>query len=181
MQDEESVLIQRVAAGDDSAFAILFERYKSPVYRFCAMILGDRATAEDVYQEIFLNFYRICRTGTQIGDIKRYLMAAARNRSLNALRIQNRYSTLDEEDFSLHLSYQYDDTATDLNEQVQRALAAIPPQYREAFVLFEFEGYSYEEISTQLGISNNVVRNRIYRARQALVKILEPLFNDNPR
>ncbi len=173
---DDRTLLERASAGDHTAFSVLFERYKSGVYRFCVLMLGDRASAEDIYQEVFLNFYKACRNGDQVRNVRNYLITAARNRCLNSIRLTRRHTTLDD---SPVLSYDHDVTISDTGEHLQNALMQIHPQYREAFLLFELEGYSYEEICEQLQIGKTVVRNRIYRAKQALQKILRPLLRDD--
>lgn len=139
-------------------------------------MLGDQAAAEDIYQDVFLNFYRACRAGEQVRNVRNYLITAARNRCLNTLRLSRRLTPLED---SPALSYQEDIAASDTGAHLQEALLHIHPQYREAFLLFELEGYTYEEISEQLGINRTVVRNRIYRAKQALQKILGPLLRND--
>ena len=88
---------------------------------------------------------------------------------------QRDWNALDDEEI---ISYEPDEAAGDTREHLQRALQSIPPQYRDALLLFELEGYSYDEISKHFGISLGVVKNRIYRAKQALQKILGPLLRN---
>jgi len=175
---EDQELAARVSSGDHGAFTTLFERHKSQIYRFCLLMIGDEAVAKDVYQEVFLNFYRACRTGQVMYNVHGYLLTAARTRSLNALRTLRRTVSLEGME---EPTYVVDAAAADTNKHLREALASIPPQYREAFLLCEFEGYSYEEISTQLNVTRDVVKNRIYRAKQALQKILRPLLRDDDR
>ena len=173
---EDQELAAQVSAGDHAAFSKLFERHKSGIYRFCLLMIGDEAIAKDVYQEVFLNFYRACRAGQVMYNVHGYLITAARTRCLNALRSIHRTISLDD---MQEPAYVLDDAAADTNEHLRAALASIPAQYREAFLLCEFEGYSYEEIATHLHVTRDVVKNRIYRAKQALQKILRPLLRDD--
>jgi RNA polymerase sigma-70 factor (ECF subfamily) len=173
---EEQALAERAGAGDHSAFSLLFERYKAGIYRFCFLMLGSQSAAEDVYQEVFLNFYRACRAGRPMYNVKAYLLSAARSRCINDLNLSHRAVDLDEVS---DLSYEQDVTSNDMGVHLRDALQLIQPQYREVFLLFEYEGYSYEEIASQLDISRDVVRNRLYRAKQALQKILRPLLGDD--
>lgn len=175
MTVDEQTLARRAGEGDHDAFSVLFTRYKNRLYRFCLFMLGDEATAEDIYQEVFLNFYRACRAGREMHNVRGYLITAARSRCLNHLRNSNRTSLLEE---GSEPAYLPDVTAGDTSEHLRRALMQIPAQYREAFLLFEIEGYSYEEIANQVGITRDVVKNRIYRAKQALQKLLGPILRD---
>lgn len=172
---DERLLLERTHAGDHAAFNILFERHKAKIYRFCLLMLGDEAATDDIYQDVFLNFYHACRQGEIIRNVRNYLVTSARNRCLNFLRISQRHVALDDSPVPV---YELDTISPDLGMHLRTALMQIHPQYREAFLLFEIEGYSYEEIGTQLEISHDVVRNRIYRAKLALQKILRPLLRE---
>jgi RNA polymerase sigma-70 factor (ECF subfamily) len=170
------MLAERAGRGDHAAFGVLFERHKGRIYRFCLLMLGDEAGAADIYQEVFINFYRACRDGRTMHSVIGYLITAARTRCLNAIQAARRTTSLDD---AMALAYDTDETASDTNTHLQQALQTIAPQYREAFLLFELEGYSYDEIGTQLGVTHDVVKNRIYRAKQALQKILGPLLKND--
>jgi RNA polymerase sigma-70 factor (ECF subfamily) len=166
---DDEFLVERIRAGDHAAFATLFQKYKTGIYRFCLLMLGESQAAEDIYQDIFLNFYSTCRQGQPIRNARHYLFGAARNRCLRQLQISRRMEPLP--DFET-LEYATDEREAEIKVQLDEALQRINPVYREAFLLFELEDYSYEEIAAQLEVTREVVRNRIYRAKQALQKIL---------
>jgi RNA polymerase sigma-70 factor (ECF subfamily) len=176
---EDQELAERAGRGDHAAFTLLFERYKAGIYRFCYLMLGDQQAAEDVYQDVFVNFYRACRSGqTTMYNVRSYLISAARSSCINVMRFAKHTTDLDdapEPFYELDLVEE-----ADTETHLQAALQAIAPQYREVFILFEYEGYSYEEIARQLDISYDVVKNRLYRAKLALQKILRPLLRENP-
>ncbi len=176
--NDDQLLAEQAGAGDRAAFSTLFERHKGHIYRFCLLMLNDEDAAADIYQDVFIGFYRACREGQRMYNVRGYLITAARSRCLNVIRSKQRLTTLDDD---VLIAYETDETAADTKEHLQRALAAIPPQYREALLLFEMQGYSYEEIGKHFGISLGVVKNRIYRAKQALQKILGPVLRDENR
>jgi RNA polymerase sigma-70 factor (ECF subfamily) len=124
---------------------------------------------------VFLNFYRACRDGRDMYNVRGYLLTAARSRCINELRVSRRFGEIEH---IPELGHEPDPANYDLAEHLQQALQQIAPQYRETFLLFEIEGYSYDEIASTLDISLGVVKNRIYRAKQALQKILKPLLNN---
>ncbi|MBC8146168.1 MAG: sigma-70 family RNA polymerase sigma factor [bacterium] len=171
--EEERELAARAGRGEHAAFAVLFARYKAGIYRFCLYMLNDAAGADDIYQEVFINFYRACREGKEMTNVRGYLMTAARTRCINALKSSRRLSSIDDQH---EFGFEIDPSASDTAEHLRDALQRIPSQYREAFLLFELEGFSYLEIGEQLGITHDVIKNRIYRAKQALQKILRPLL-----
>ena len=168
---EDEILVEGIRVGDHAAFTALFQKYKTGIYRFCLLMLGDAQAAEDIYQDIFLNFYRTCRDHQPIHNARNYLFGAARNRCLRHLETARRIEPLPE---AFELAS--DEGQTEMREYLESALQRINPVYREAFLLFELEDYSYEEIAAQLEVSREVVRNRIYRAKLALQKILRPVL-----
>ena len=169
---DEQILIQRIKAGDQDAFRDIFERYRNQVYRFCLFVLGDEDLAKDIYQETFIAFYQACRQGTTPRNVRNYILTAARNRSINYLKSRAVYQPLQSIEPS---RYEMATDEFEFRDQIQMALSQIPYQYRESFLLFELWGYSYEEIANQLQISLHTVKNRIYRARIALRKVLSPI------
>lgn len=170
---EEPNLLERIADGDEKAFQVIFDRYNKGIYRYCTLMLGDKDVVNDVYQETFLTFYKKCREGVIIHNVRGYLVSIARSRSLDYLNQNRKYVSLDELPESM---YELDIAAEDTKAHIRMALMLIPEQYREAFILFTLKEYSYDEIGRMLGVSRNVVRNRIYRAKQGLQKILDPLL-----
>ena len=174
-QASERVLVDRVSAGDKGAFNELFKRYHVAIYRYCQLMVGDKDFSDDLYQETFFTLYRACREGKSIHSVRGYLFSIARSRYLDHIERLKRSVPLDS---SYEPLWQPDETASDTGEHLQQALSRIPDQYREAFVLFSLKEYSYDEISDILGVSKHVVKNRIFRAKQCLQKILGPILRD---
>ena len=172
---EEQVLAERVGRGDQEAFGILFERHGPSIYRFCLLMLGDRAPAEDVYQETFVTLWRACRAGQTLFSIHGFLITVARRRCLNQLRIVHRETPLDD---VAEPAYEPDAVKSDLEDHLHQALLRLPEHYREALVLCEFEGYTYDEIAEALDVTIHIVKNRIHRAKKMLKTILKPILGD---
>jgi RNA polymerase sigma-70 factor (ECF subfamily) len=149
-------------------------------------MLGTQEVAEDVMHEAFLALIRQPeRYQAERGSLLTFLCAVARNHIYQHLRHQERYApepveTSDEyEEARVRYSF---DPLTDLLERelaavVEAALAKLPVAQREAIVLREYQELSYEEIATVIGADTNVVKARLYRARQALAKRLAPYLN----
>ncbi len=171
----DKVLARRVAAGDHEAFRILFERHKTIIYRFCMLMIDDVNLAQDVYQDVFLGFYAACRKGTPMYNVRAYLLTSTRHSCLNIHRYRDRIELVDA---LPETRCEFDPTTIDLADHLRDALQQIPPEQREAFLLFEIEGLSYERIAQTLELSVGAVRNRIYRAKQELQKILGPVLRD---
>ncbi len=176
MTAEEQRLIREIKEGNQKSFQILFERYRIPIYRYCELMLGDGVIAEDAYQETFIAFYTACNRDEQFSSIHAYLLTVARNQCLNLLR--NRKLQVPIEDVH-ELQYEDDHNLSDVKPMLYKALQQIPAQYREAFLLFEIEGYSYTEIAEYCQVELNTVRNRIFRAKKSLRKLLGPTLRDD--
>ena len=173
LSDKELTLL--VSRGDHEAFRLLFDRYRSMIYRFCFLMLSDKTLAEDVYQEAFLALYEACEKQESIVKAGGYLLTVARRRCLNVLRDSHNHLSLDEIVEPVYTN-NFSDVA--LDHHLQKALQSLPPHYREAFVLFEIEGYSYDEIVQYTNTGYDIVKNRIYRAKKALQKTLNPILQE---
>ncbi len=157
--------------GSAAAFATLYAKYKQQVYLYCARMLGDQDSAADVFQDVFVKSYEHMMQGAAIGNVKSYLFAAARNRCLNAIRDRRHMYDIEEIPDEMTPSRM---PAFDLAETLQDALRNLPALNREAFLLCEYEGYSYDEAAELTGVPVSTVRKRIFRARQRLRAMLRP-------
>lgn len=146
----------------------LFEQHGSIVHRYFKRLTGDLATAEDLTQEVFL---RVVRAGHQYEPREReraWLFRIARNVLLDLRRHELRSPRVDSRLEPITAARQ--GTRADLRE----ALALIPADEREAFLLREIGGLGYAEIAASTNSSVPAVRSRIYRARLALRDMLNP-------
>jgi RNA polymerase sigma-70 factor (ECF subfamily) len=168
-------LLKNIHSGDSSAFVTLYERHKQGVYLYCKRFLGATPRAEDVFQDVFLKFLEHAREGKEIDNVRGYLMAMAHNRCLNVIRDRKYPSDISEmEDLLPAEEVSYGET-----HDLQKALDALPAGNREALLLREYQGYSYEEIAQLTSVPLTTVRKRIFRARQQLRTLLST--NDTNR
>lgn len=158
-------LQRRIREGDNAAFADLYTRHKQGVYLYCTRFLGPRPAAEDIFQEVFVNLLERIRSGGDIENIQAYLMRSARNRCLNSIR--DRKYPADVDDMQECLPGENTDHAGEYDDLYQ-ALQRLPSDNREALLLCEYEGYSYEEIAELTSVPLSTVRKRIFRARRKL-------------
>ncbi|MBO0859140.1 MAG: RNA polymerase sigma factor [Chloracidobacterium sp.] len=184
LADQE--LLAAAARGDQAAFSQLYHRYRNRVYGFAYRMLGTQDVAEDVTHDAFLVLIRRPeRYQAERGSLLTFLCAVARNHIYQHLRCQERYAlekvetSVEYEDAGARYSFDplSDLLERELAEQVEAALAELPVTQREAVTLREYQELSYEEIATVIGADTNVVRARLYRARQALAKRLAPYLN----
>jgi len=177
-------LLQLTADGDQAAFLELYERYRTPVFRFAYRLLGSVETAEDVTHDCFLSLIRRSENFQPArASLKTYLFAAARNLAMKQFRSKGREGSLEEltEEPSVQASDEPLEKVLDeeLATLVRDAVLSLPALQREALVLFEFEDLSLSEIADITDSEVGAVKARLHRARQGLKSILGPYLNDN--
>jgi RNA polymerase sigma factor (sigma-70 family) len=160
-------LVDLARAGNDRAFEAIAARYRRPLLRFCRRLLPPER-AEDAVQQTFLNAYRAIGAGGGELNLRPWLYRIAHNASVSLLR-QNGWSheELDEEIDGVPQPPQEVEQSERLRE-VMRAVKDLPERQRNAVVLRELEGRTYEEIALALGVSGGAVRQLLSRARTNL-------------
>jgi RNA polymerase sigma factor (sigma-70 family) len=161
-------LVELVRSGSAPAFEAVVERYGGPLTRYCRRLLSP-ARAEDAVQQTFVNAYTaICRDDSRI-DLRPWLYRIARNAALNALTRDREWSSprvaeLPEAGESVHDEVQ---RRLDLRSAFH-AVQGLPARQRDAIVLRELEGRSYDQIASELEVSDGAVRQLLSRARETL-------------
>ncbi len=177
--DEELSLL--LNSGDnkaEKAFAELYSRYSHKVYAYCLKILGNREDAGDVFQDTFVRFFNTAKQRPLTGNIGGYIITIARNLCLNYKRDRKQLESF--EDY-MNLSQNETQENMDNKEQlelIQSALDKLPIEYREAFVLRQYQGYSYQEIADITGDTDSTVKNRVWRAKEKIKSLLAPYLKD---
>ena len=162
-------LVDLVRAGSEPAFETIVERYRRPLTRYVRGILpGERA--EDAVQQSFVNAYEAIRRDDAELKLRPWLYRIAHNTALNGLRDR----ALAEQPLDERLDgVERPDQAFERRQGLAQVIAAVqelPERQRDAIVLRELEGRSYEEISAALGVTGGAVRQLLNRARNALRK-----------
>jgi RNA polymerase sigma-70 factor (ECF subfamily) len=171
---------ERAVAGFDAAstwtpptWEEVVQQHSGRVYRLAYRLTGNVHDAEDLTQEVFVRVFRSLSTYTP-GTFEGWLHRITTNLFLDQVRRKKRirFDPLGD-DAPERLagrepdpSRAYDDTH--LDDDVQRALDALSPDFRAAVVLCDIEGLSYEEVAATLGIKLGTVRSRIHRGRSQL-------------
>jgi RNA polymerase sigma-70 factor (ECF subfamily) len=165
MHDPDPRTLQRARGGDLPAFEELVRGYQAEVYRFAMHLTRDHPLAEDVTQETFLRAFRFIRgyRGTQ--RFGSWLFAIARNCSMDALRKRGHVAEVTDDQVRVT-----PDAST--RAELDTALAAVSQDHREAFLLVEVFGLSYQEAGDVLGVAVGTVKSRMFRARQALCQAI---------
>jgi RNA polymerase sigma-70 factor, ECF subfamily len=163
----------------DRAFAELYRRHKSEIYTYCLRMMNrDREAANDLFQEVFVRAYERAAQFRSGNNVRGWLYTIARNLCLNAHRGKRPtdslefFPSLESRDRSL--APEYDEEQHFLRERLETAIAELPAEFREAFVLREFDGFSYAEIAAMTGTTLPMTKVRIYRAKERLRVLLKP-------
>jgi RNA polymerase sigma factor (sigma-70 family) len=152
--------------------------HSARVYRLAYRLTGNPHDAEDLTQEVFVRVFRSLSSYTP-GTFEGWLHRITTNLFLDWARRKQRIRFEGLADEMAHRlpgseptpAEAFDDSH--LDDDVQSALKALPPEYRAAVVLCDIEGFSYEEIAVTLGVKLGTVRSRIHRGRAQLRAALE--------
>ena len=145
------------------------------MYNTSLRIVNDTAEAEDVMQEAFLDAFRRIGSYSGEGSFGSWLKRIVVNRSLDQLRKKREMIAIDElkGDLPEEVSVVTEEDIQFQVEEVRRAIAMLPEDFRVIISLVLFEGYDHDEVSRMLNISNQLSRTRYSRARQKLLAILK--------
>jgi len=184
--DEDSVLLEGLRQGEESAYEALIARFERPVYSLVARLADDPADAADVVQEVFIKVFR--NVGSFRGDssLKTWIYRIAVNQARNHRRWFSRHRRQEvglEPEPGETQGYQdwledpgpspFELTSDhETHAMLESALKEVPAAFRAALVLREIEGLSYEQIAEVLETSLGTVKSRILRGREALKKNL---------
>jgi RNA polymerase sigma-70 factor (ECF subfamily) len=181
--DEE--LVARAAGGDEPAFETLVERHQHRAYGLARRLVGSDSDAQDVLQEAFLSVHRKLSSFRGDSRFSTWLYRVVTNAALMHLRARTRrpVESLDgflprfdadgrhvgepaELESAAHAAERLDRQA--LAERAQAGLERLPGIYRTAFVLRDLEELPTAEVAELLGVGQDVVRQRVHRARLML-------------
>ena len=180
-QAEDRDCLRRMAAGDGTAVAGLYDRHARAVYSLVLRVLGDEGDAEDVVQDVFAQAWRqASRYDATRGAVGAWLLIMARTRAIDRLRsrrVRPEGQTVDDDQVVALLPAATPDAATELLDaeqvrRVQRALGALPLLQRVAIELAYYEGLSQREIAERLEQPLGTVKTRI---RLGLLKLRDAL------
>jgi RNA polymerase sigma-70 factor (ECF subfamily) len=173
-------LLDRAWRADENAFLLLWDRHRTPLFRFACRLTGSVDTAEDVVHDCFLLLLsKRARFDARRGPLRSFLFGVVRKLVFKRLKASERED--DEPGEATAPPDQLGNLLTGERSQlVAAAVSALPPLQREALVLFEYEELSLEEISGIAGVEVGVVKARLHRAREGLRRRLSPLLQPGP-
>jgi RNA polymerase sigma-70 factor, ECF subfamily len=171
----DAELIARVLAGDREAYAGLVERYQESLYRYAYGMLRDPDLTADLVQESFVSAYASLASCRDRDNFRAWIFRILRNRCTDHARSPAaRSDSIDHHELRL---FARDAPADDVeNAEIRRAvesaLARLPENQREAFLLRHVENLSYEEMSELLETGVSALKMRVMRARTVLQEAL---------
>ncbi|MFI5866733.1 RNA polymerase sigma factor [Streptomyces sp. NPDC051546] len=175
-RSDDALLAVRAAEGDEEAFEVLVRRYGPAMLRLAAGLLGSAAEAEDTVQEAFVSVWRKLPEFRGDAAFGTWLHRIVTNRCLNALRARRPVTDIDELPERAAPEHQSSpERAAESHAAVHalgKALAALSPEQRACWVLREIEAVPYETIAQTVGISQEAVRARVFRARRCLTEAM---------
>lgn len=190
-QDTDLVLVERTIAGDQKAYSLLVLKYQRRIQRLIGRLVRDVDLVEDISQETFIRAYRALHQFRGDAQFYTWLYRIAVNTAKKFLLELKREPTVSK---SSHQSDEEDETSWQKNEQsteetpesllaakeiaamVNSAMDELAEDLKEAIVLREIEGLSYEEIAAVMDCPIGTVRSRIFRAREAISARIKPML-----
>jgi RNA polymerase sigma-70 factor (ECF subfamily) len=166
---KQQQLVKSARNGDGESFGLLYEEYYAPMMWLAYSILLDRDLAEDAAQQAFVN---ACEKLAHLRDVDRFvpwLARICRNEAHQLIRQQRRQCPSEYAESGQVREHNCDDSQDDL---VKTAIDQLPPMYREVVVLHYYNGMSYQDIQSVLGIAAHTVRGRLFRARKKIERQL---------
>ena len=161
----------------DETFKLVFDHVYPIIYRITSRITGREDLAEELCQEAFIRYYERVETFPDRDQAKYWLIRVAKNLALNSAKRSGRERKAYER--ALHEPGASSHSGEDLlirdesAQEVQDALAELPPKLRAVLVLKEYGELNYKEIGSILGITEGNVKVRVFRARERLHAILK--------
>ncbi len=189
----DSVLLDRIRAGDRAACALCIEQHGPRLYRLALRLTKHEAEAEDVVQETFLQAFKSIGSFEGRSGLLTWLYRIAYNAVLMHRRqthptvsIEDQLqeevdTTIPEQLFDWCCLPEQDLQADEVRTELDRAIGDLPETLRVVFTLRELEGLSTEEVAQSLGLSAEVVKQRLHRARLWLRERLSAYFVERVR
>jgi len=176
---DDDALMLAFAAGDSTSFDELYRRYRKPLYRYLFHAVGNRATADDLYQDIWSRIINSRDGFRRSSGFKRWAFRIAHNRLVDHWRQLGRRPSADSE--------QTDRLADDARsgpeatmerqqqgDRLRAALMRLPPEQREAFLLQQEAGLTLAELAEREGVGRETIKSRLRYATGKLKTLLKP-------
>ncbi len=184
-REEDSRLIHKALAGDNTAFRKLMDKYHDPIYSFVWKMIHDRSQVEDLTQEAFIKAFASLKNFNEEYAFSTWLYKIATNNCIDYIRKRKLLTfSIDKPIESKDGSYSFeipdhsyaadrDIIASQRSNLLGQAIQKLPEKYRRVIHLRHVEERSYEEIAKALKLPVGTVKAHIFRAREMLYKYLK--------
>jgi RNA polymerase sigma-70 factor (ECF subfamily) len=178
----ERVLVERLAGGDESALADLYDRYGGFVYSLAVRTVADRQAAEDITQEVFVGLWEHPeRIELGRGTLRGYLGTLTHRRAVDVVRREE--ARRRREGRVAMEGGEVPDTEeavirSETTAKVHRALSFLPEPQRRALELAYFRGLTYRQVADALGIPEGTAKSRLRLALARIAESLRPELNE---
>lgn len=168
------MLLARVARGDKNAMRVLFSNHRVAVYRFVLRFLQDRALAEDVTSEVFLEVWRSAGRFEGRSAAATWILGIARHKALSA----RRFTHVELEEEMVEANGEGPDAPDAAVQQQDRAsvlrkcISKLSDEHREVIDLVYYQEQSVASVATILGVPRNTAKTRVFYARKRLAEEL---------
>lgn len=163
-------------------FTLFYNRYKTKVFNYTLRMVGDRLISEDIVQNVFLKFFENMDLIRNKNSFNYWIFKTARNEIYSYFRNkkirvdQFAVTDIDEIDISSGDNLANELELNEVGEIIKKELGEMDFEQREVFVLKEYSGMSYKEISQIMSIDENLVKSRLYNTRQRLLSKISKVF-----
>jgi RNA polymerase sigma-70 factor, ECF subfamily len=174
--DDDYSIIRQFIDGDKSAFQILVKRHKEKVRNIIYITMNNSALVDDIAQDVFITVYRNLKHFRFESQFTTWLYRITVNRCKDYLRkmnVRKIFSPIEEGSEVSEYSSPVENN--DISRIVMDAISKLPVKLRMPLILKDIEGFSYQEISETLKCEMGTVKSRIFRGREKLKEILQPL------
>ncbi len=179
MPPTDQITIRRAINGDESALRAIWTQHAPRIDALVRRLVGDPDQAADVAQEVWIQIFRALPGYRGDSQFSTWAHRIAVNRTLNALRSLRRVAKAEVDIEEDSFSVEHDGDRSMLAQTIDEAVQKLSPGARHVFVLHDVEGYTHEEIATELGITSGGSKSQLFKARAKLRRLLAPLMDDS--
>lgn len=184
LEQPDPDVLRRAQRGDERAFALILRAYETPIFNYVYRVVGDRALAEDLTQDVFVRVFQALPRFSLRCKFTTWLFQVTKNRVLDELRARERrpHAVLAIEDAPRLEIVDPPVERLETIEAVWRAVRELNPDLKMALLLRDVAGLSYNEIADALEITLATVKWRIFKAREEVQHALarEGILADAP-
>lgn len=164
--------IQRAIEGDERALRALWSQHAPHIDAVVRRLAGDPDLAEDIAQEVWIQIFRALPSYRGESQFGTWAHRIAVNRTLNALRRTRRLTKIETDIDEETVSVEHGGDRAMLRSVIDAAAAQLSPGARTVFLMHDVEGYTHEEIATELGITPGGSKSQLFKARAKLRRLL---------